>query len=341
MSLFKKSIFLLILSIAPVINVSQAFADYRSDAAAINSAANPQASLTEAKAQNIIPNYSSNPPQTNYYNNPAAMDDQSHLAVGNDAAGMVATSAFNNKGDYDLSDLPRDNSPAITNNDISDIIRLFTVPYSDCHPSATNSELHTINTCDQYYQVTQNSCQINRDINVFSSFTYSCSKNLVYSNRTCNKTLTISCGSDDGDCDSGGINLVSKAITSPDGGPRARSIDWSYSYPFITINTYWVGADIGHMMGYVSANVNFNIINISDIKIFNLRSINYNRSSFSVKLNDIPVSGNQDLIPYLRNGSNVIQISHTAMDVASSSLRIEARQKCCVNPQEVWTEVCL
>jgi hypothetical protein len=95
MRLFQKSIFLLILPIVLAVNVSQTFADYRLDAAAINSAANPQASLTEAKAQNIIPNYSSNPPQTNYYNNPAAMDNQSHLDVGNDAAGMVATSAFN------------------------------------------------------------------------------------------------------------------------------------------------------------------------------------------------------------------------------------------------------
>jgi hypothetical protein len=335
---------------------SQAFADYRSDAALINSSANPQASLTETRAQEIIPNYSSNPPQANYYNNPSAMDDQSHLAlqsrysgqnsgsgtsdIGADA-GMVATSAFNNRGDYDLSDLPRDHSPAITNIDVSDIIRLFTIPYSDCHPSTTNSELHTINTCDQYYQATQNSCQINRDINVFSSYTYSCTKDLIYSNKACNKILTIACDGDNGECDAGGVNLISKTISGNFGGPLASSIGWNYNYPLIAINMYWLGPDIGHKWVSVNSNVDFNIRDISDIKMFYLRSITNRDGNIAVKLNNIRVSNNQDLIPYLRNGSNKIEVFiNNALDGISSNLSIEVHQRCCTNPREIWTEFC-
>ncbi len=318
--------------------IPQAFADYRSDAAAINSAANPQGSLNEAKAKDVIHGYSDTPPQTSYYNNPTAMGDQSQLALKNNDAGIIAKSAFDNKGDYDLSYLPKDTSSPF---DVSDIIKLFTGSYSDCQPTTTtNSGLTTTNTCDQYYQATQNSCQINRNIDVFRSFTYSCTKDLIYTNKACQKTLTITCDDNNGECDAGGINLISKTITSPDGGPRARNIDWNYSYPFISIGTYWVGADVGHMWGYVSASINFNIRDTSDIKVFNLRSISYNRGSFEVRLNNILVSSNQDLIPYLRSGTNTIQVNQVAMDVASSSLRIEVRQRCCVNPQEVWTEVC-
>jgi hypothetical protein len=266
----------------------------------------------------------------------------------------LAPEFFINKGDYDLSYLPRDNSPAITNNDISDIIRLFTVPYSDCHPSTiTNSELHSTNTCDQYYQAIQNSCQINRDINVFSSYTYSCTKDLVYSNKACNKTLTIACDGDNGQCDAGGINLTS----------IASDMAWNYNYPILTISSigdnYWSqwGGDGGSCAYHRS--INFDIRNIDDVTLFNLRSVAYD-DQMLLKINGIQIfvgpdgslqgcrelwrtwtsDPNVNLIPYLRNGINTIEMEVRVGGGGEAWIKIEARQRCCQHPREVWTEVC-
>ena len=347
----RKLIFFLLLAVVVSFEIPQGFADYRSDAAAINFGANPQGSLNETKAKDVIHGYSDTPPQTSYYNNPTAMGDQSQLALNNDA-GIIAKSAFDNKGDYDLSYLSRDTSSPF---DVSDIIKLFTGAYSDCQPTTTtNAGLSTINVCDQYYQAIQNSCQVNRQIDVFSSFTYSCTKDLVYSNKPCNKTLTIACDDNDGQCDAGGISLNS--IQS--------DMLWNYRYPILTIGSigdnYW-----GEWGGNLSRceylrSTSFNIRNVADVTVFNLRSLYYD-DQMEVKINGTrifigpygSISGcreygrtwsatpNIDLIPYLKNGVNTIEMRVLVGGRGEAWINIEARQRCCTNPREVWTEVCL
>jgi hypothetical protein len=169
---------------------NQALADYISDATAIKNSANLEANFNDGKVKDSIPAYNgSNAPQTSYYSNPSAMEDDSHLAANNSDNGKIAVSAFNNKGDYDLSYLPKDNSSTV---DVSDVISLFTKPYSDCQPiTTTTGSSSTIKTCDQYYQPSQNSCQVIRDIEVASSYIYSCTKDLTYTNKTCTQNLNV------------------------------------------------------------------------------------------------------------------------------------------------------
>ncbi len=50
----RKLVFFSLLAVVVSSKIPQAFADYRSDAAAINSGANPQGSLNEAKAKDVI-----------------------------------------------------------------------------------------------------------------------------------------------------------------------------------------------------------------------------------------------------------------------------------------------
>jgi hypothetical protein len=347
----RKLIFFSLLAISIIFAIPQAFADYRSDAEAINSGANPQGSLNETKAKDVIHGYGDTPPQTSYYNNPTAMGDQSQLALKNNDAGIIAKSAFDNKGDYDLSYLPKDTSSPF---DVSDIIKLFTGSYSDCQPTTTtNSGLTTTNTCDQYYQAIQNSCQINRNIDVFSSYTYSCTKDLIYKNKACQKTLTIACDDNNGQCDAGGINL--KSIAS--------DMAWNYHYPILTIGSigdnYW-----SQWGGTVNGcdyrrSISFDIRNVNDVTLFNLRSLAYD-DQMSLAINGTQIfigpygsiSGcreysrtwtanpNIDLIPYLKNGANTIEIRVLVGGRGEAWLNIEARQRCCNNPREVWTEVC-
>lgn len=343
----------LILTITLFFNSPLAKADYITEANNIKNQLNLEANFNEAKVKEVLPAYNGpNAPQSSYYNNYSSIENDSRIAAKNSATGQIVTSAFNNQGDYDLSYLAKNNT---STTDVSDIINFFTKSYSGCEPVTNQNGTRSVTkTCDQYYQANIGNCQTKRVVEVASNYTYSCTKELAYKSKNCQKTLTIKCDNkDSSECNAAGIVLNS--IES--------DMAWNYSYPTLTIGTigdnYWTQSGGANNSCDYRRTINFNIRDIKEISVFNLASIAYD-DQISLTINGVPIftgphnpiagcreygrtwtaNPNLNLIPYLKNGSNLIEIRVLVGGKGEAWIKIDVKQNCCINPQEVWTEVC-
>jgi hypothetical protein len=308
--------------------------------------------ITEKNKQDTPGYITDNPEETRYFNNPSALNPSSPE--------IIEAQKETVGGQFMTETLQDPNRPkiAVSLNDpylskakpeyvrlspeYQEVMTMFTTNYSDCKPVTISSSESETRTCDDFDEMTGGICEVAEEVEVKAEHNYNCLRSRQTEGRICDRSLSIACDSNDR-----GINLVSKTITVGN-TPDIASINWSYDNQFILIDTYCqafppTGSGSWYNILLAHGIVNFNIENISNIKIFYLRSVSnrYSNSRFTVTLNGISISNNQDLIPYLRNGINTIEVDYLnqALTGLSSNLSIEVRQNC-INPREVWTEVC-
>lgn len=318
-----------------MVRSSQSFADYKSDAAAIDASANPKASVNESTAQNVIPNYGAAAPQSGYYNNPTAMDADSQKEMQTNDAGKTAKSAFDNKGDYNLSYLPKDNSSKFN---VSSVIKLFTGVYHDCQPSTTdNPTLYDTITCDQYYSAKDNICQVPRRIDVESIFNYTCTKDLTYTSKTCNISLNLTC------------EEYNYAFP-----PTTHNSLPNFSYSSFSLK-YRTPNRMGQNCGGYNYYWRFNLNSVAQVEEFKFlwaqaddRTMIYINGNL---VHNYPSSGcelgrtyysapNIDLKPYLRAGNNELNVRIIVGGLGEGMGEFRLKYKECKKPVEAWQEVC-
>lgn len=319
--------------------------------------------ITE-KTKQDTPGYTTdNPEETRYFNNPSALNPSSPEVIKaqkETVGGQFMTET--------LQDPNRPKIPVSLNDpylskakpeyvklspEYQEVMRMFTTNYSDCKPVTISSSEFETRTCDDFDEMTGGICEVPQEVDVEAEHNYNCLRSRQTVGRICDRSLSIVCEDNNGQCDAGGINLTS--IDS--------DMAWNYHYPILTIGSigdnYW-----SQWGGTVNGcdyrrSISFDIRNVNDVTLFNLRSLAYD-DQMSIAINGTQIfigpygsiSGcreysrtwtanpNIDLIPYLRNGINTIEMRVLVGGRGEAWLNIEARQRCCNNPKEVWTEVC-
>lgn len=106
--------------------------------------------------------------------------------------------------------------------------------YKDCKADDEIITNNSIETCEQFYDMKQNSCFAKQVVEIDPKYTYLCNKKRDVKEKVCADVLkSLKCKQTSGDCDSGGIVLKS----------LAADMGWSYNYPTLTIGStdqsYW------------------------------------------------------------------------------------------------------
>ena len=324
------------------------------------------------KTKQDTPGYTTdNPKESAYFDNPSALNPNS--------AEIIHAKTKTKRGKFITEILHDQNRPKIpvnlndpylskakpehvkSSSEYQEIVKMFTSNYSDCKPVTINSSDSEIRTCDEFDEMTGGICEVPQEVEVKAEHNYSCLRSRHTEGRICDRSLSIVCDNNNGECDAGGINLTS----------IASDMAWNYNYPILTIGSigdnYWSqgGGDtpINQWWGTYNCSyhrsISFDIRNVNDVTLFNLRSVAYD-DQMEIKINGNRIfigpngslngcreyertwtsNPNVNLIPYLKNGINTIELEVRVGGRGEAWIKIEARQRCCNNPREAWTEVC-
>ena len=315
-----------------------------------------------------VPGYTtSSPPQTQY--DDGNMFDAATLEAADNEAAQFIKDSHDKRPDFDIDP---DTSPIFTKSQaIIDnpqaVIDNLVGRYGDCNQQGGDPLFNDdIRTCDEYIDISQQTCSVGRVIEVDTDYKYKCSSKRNYSTHTCDRTLSLTCQAE-GNCASGGIVLDS----------IATDMAWAYSGNILTIgtiaNNYWQGS-----CSVFERTTRFTIHNLDKIKKFVLQRVGYDdymliklngqvifNGPFGgdrlemvhigggryVKTSDISFnvcelsrswtnSLNIDLIPYLVQGSNELTIKVEVTGSGEGWLQIDSEQSCCSTWVENWTDNC-
>jgi len=181
-------IVILIILLSPVIVLA---IDYNAEA---NSLSSPGLSSFNSGAVDNVPGYEgTNIKEANYYNDSAAMEDDSIHRQRDDEAGQTVSSNFANQGDWQFN---FKNDPMFASEqadfDPYSYVDWLTGEYTDCDPeSGSDIIINDTQTCDQYLASQENACQIPRVVEVDSNYNYSCTKELSYTTKNCTQNLNV------------------------------------------------------------------------------------------------------------------------------------------------------
>jgi len=321
--------------------------------------------------KDAVPAYTtSSPPQTQY--NDGNMFDAATLeSVDNEAAQFIKNS-HDKRPDFDID---KSTSPIFTKSKtIIDnpqaVIDNLVGHYGDCDQQGGDPLFNDdIRTCDEYIEISEQSCSVGRVIEVDTDYKYKCSSKRNYSTHTCDRTLSLTCQAQ-GNCASGGIVLDS----------IATDMAWAYSGNILTIGTiadnYWSGScaiferttrftihnldkihkfvlqRVGYddyMLVKLNGQVIYNgpfggdkleVANIAGGRYVQYDSTNDNKYSFCELSRSWTDTLNLDLIPYLRQGSNELTIKVQVSGSGEGWLQIDSEQSCCSTWVENWTDNC-
>ena len=332
--------------------------------------------ITE-KTKQETPGYTTdNPEETKYFNNPSALNSNSPEVTKAKTATVGGQFMTETLQDPNRPIIPVSlNDPYLSkakpeyvklSPEYQEVLKMFTTNYSDCKPvTITSSEFET-RTCDDFDEMTGGVCEVPQEVHVKAEHNYNCLRSRQTEGRICDRSLSIVCEDNNGQCDAGGINLTS----------IASDMVWNYHYPILTIGSigddYWRqwGGDsdietrdrwgrVSYSRCSYHRSISFDVRNVNDVTLFNLRSVSYD-DQMEVKINGSRIfigpnsslqgcaeygrtwtsDPNVNLIPYLRDGINTIEMEVRVGGGGEAWIKIEARQRCCNNPREVWTEVC-
>ncbi|MEQ9115668.1 MAG: hypothetical protein RLN62_02620 [Rickettsiales bacterium] len=224
--------------------------------------------------------------------------------------------------------------------------------YKDCKPIENEFSYKEKTTCDEYYDVKYDACDINQVVEIDPKYTYQCSKKREDRVKTCHDEITSITCKKAADCDNGGI--IAASVKS--------DMKFVYNYPNLTIGTiqdnYWCGH-----CETVDRVTKFQIRNKEKISEFLLTEAGYD-DHLMVKLNDNiiyigPNGGNKlevrnghvdfgtgtdscergtnwrfgnlnkDLRPFLKEGENVLFMRTIVSGCGEGWIKIRAKQHCC------------
>jgi len=318
-----------------------------------------------------VPSYTTSSPPETQYSSGNMFDAATLEAVDNEASQFIKNS-YDKRPDFDID---KSTSPIFTKaktiiDDPQAVIDNLVGRYGDCKQQGGDPLFSDdIRTCDEYIEISEQSCSVGRIIEVDKDYKYKCSSKRNYTTHTCDRTLTLSCQSQ-GTCASGGIVLDS----------IATDMAWAYSGNILTIGTiadnYWQGS-----CAVYERTTHFTIHNLDKIKRFILKRVGYD-DYMLIRLNghvifNGPFGGdklevanigggryvqydssnnsaysycelstswtqnlNIDLIPYLVQGSNELTIKVEVTGSGEGWLQIDSEQSCCSTWVENWTDNC-
>jgi hypothetical protein len=281
-----------------------------------------------------------NPEETKYFNSGGSMQDDALAKTRNSAEGKLMTESLPNRPQIKVSA----NDPFLKNSNKKaqdEALKMLTGTYEECKAVSLSTTDSEIRTCDEYENRDGGSCQVPQEVEVKAEYNYSCTKERNYTDKTCNKTLSIICdNSSSQSCNSVGIIPV-------DG----------VSYDFTTLKLYfnWTGGSCSQY----TRTLNFNISDINQIAEFRLSNITYDDLG-AVRINGQTVyndtsgasgkfcerarnsggSPNIDLKPYLKVGTNKVEFILYVAGMGWGEANFLLKQNCCNNPQEIWEETC-
>lgn len=267
-------------------------------------------SIISLDSAQLVPGYNDHPPQADYYDNPTNLQSDADKKIKDSTIGKLLTKEIKNRPviDVKVSDPFLSKAQFIEKNP-DQITAMMMDNYSDCRPiiNSSNFEEREKHLCN--------------------------SKKTNYS-QICDKTLKITCAKE---CLANQLTTFSANIA-----------------PNFTV---LIPRQPGSCSTY-SKSFNFTIADLSGIKQFTLTQLSYDDFA-SVKINgvtlfsDIPASArscersttfnsspNINLIPYLVNGNNQIEIKVLVSGMGQVSADFAVSQKCCEQWQENWQEVC-
>ncbi|WP_039459104.1 hypothetical protein [Candidatus Jidaibacter acanthamoebae] len=243
--------------------------------------------------------------------------------------------------------------------------------YTDCKPEEEGSEVKSEKSCDQYYDMKENTCFPKQVVEIDPKYTYLCNKKREVREKLCSDVLkTLKCEKT-GACDSGGIVLTS----------IASDMKWVYQNMVLTLgtiaNNYWGGACVKYFRS-----TKFEVKNKNLIEEFRIIQVGYD-DYMRVTINGVqvyigPESGTQlevvtrpsrwwgqhklvntgtrdfacerntnwqfntniDLKSYLKEGDNQIDIEVIVYGGGEGWVLIQAKQHCCTKWVEEREETC-
>ncbi|MBA8667345.1 hypothetical protein H1Q59_05505 [Holosporaceae bacterium 'Namur'] len=139
--------------------------------------------------------------------------------------------------------------------------------YTDCKPEEEGSEVKSEKTCDQYYDMMENTCFPKQVVEIDPKYTYLCNKKREVREKLCSDVIKKVKCKHTGNCNANGI--VEGSIEP------VKDIYWSYNYPFLIIgnrdsNNTWNGVCLK-----VERTINFQIKNRNIIEEFKLIRVGY------------------------------------------------------------------
>jgi len=304
--------------------------------------------LSTQQDTSTVPGYQGTDiPETQYGNNPMAMEDEARLEVNQNDTGSFVSDSTVNRPQYQFD---RDTDPLLTRSDaIQDDPQSLTgsieAEYSGCQST-------TVSTPAEY---SEQVCTEWRETELHN----------------CTETLQLSCNRPV-ECDAGGIQLHT----------MQSDMRWDYTYPILTLGT--IGDNIwGGYCAIYDRSTTFTIEDIDKVAEFTLIQTGFddwiritvngtvvrvgpyggdrlevvNRELFSgytyqvVQYNatqtggcELSTSWNQslniDIKPYLRTGSNTIDMRVIVAGGGEGWMKFRATQYCDCQWQENWVSTC-
>lgn len=234
-----------------------------------------------------------------------------------------------------------------------------------------NIKTQQLVNCDEAINVETKICNKKRELKIDSKYLYQCNKERQYTNKSCNKTLQIICKQNT-ECDSGGIVLTS--INSD----VAWRYNYPQLVVGTIADNYWGGncalyeRNVKFEIKNKDAITNFRLtgVGFDDHMQINLNGqtiyvgpyggtgialvtvpskgfistrtyVNNGFDNFSCELaTSWYFAQNIDLKPYLLDGENILNFKVIVSGAGEGWMRIDARQQCCNEYDEIWSEDC-
>ncbi len=305
-------------------------------------------SLATSQDANTVPGYQgTDVPETEYGNNPMAMEDEARLQVNQNETGSFVSDSTVNRPQFQFD---RSSDPLLTRataiqDDPESVSGSITAEYSGCQSSAiTTPPEYTEEVCTEWRE----------------SQLYSCTETLEL---TCDRPV---------ECDAGGIQLET----------LRSDMRWDYTYPILTLGTIgdnlWGGycavydrsttftiEDIDKVAEFtliqagfddwISITVNGTVVRVGPyggdrletvyreiIPGFNLTQVQYGATQYGNC--ELSTSWNQslniDIKPYLQTGNNTIDMRVVVAGGGEGWMKFRATQFCDCEWSERWISTC-
>ncbi len=296
--------------------------------------------ITDANKTNTPGYTTDNPEQTKYYSG-ADMSGDINDKVANSDEGKLMTQSLPNRPKVEVSlDDPFLNSARkieTTPQTADEVIAMFTGTYEQCAPIdivATDVETRT---CDFYEERDGGSCLVDQIVEVEAIHNYQCSQTRNTRDKTCNKTLNLSC--------------EESSYVFP---PTTHNSLPGFSYSNFSLK-YQTPNRMGQNCGGYNYYLRFNLHSVDQVEEFRFlwgqaddRTMIYINGNL---VHNYPSSGcelgrayyaapNIDLKPYLIAGNNELNVRIIVGGRGEGAGEFRLKYKECSKVVEDWQEVC-
>ncbi len=296
--------------------------------------------ITETNKNNTPGYTTDNPDQTKYYSG-ANMNDDAINKVANSDEGKLMTQSLPNRPKVEVSlDDPFlqsarniETKPDTAN----EVIAMFTGNYEQCVPVNTTATDIETRTCDFYEERNGGSCLVNQVVEVEAIHDYQCNKTRNSKDKICNKTLSLTC--------------EESSYAFP---PTTHNSIPGFSYNNFILK-YYTPRRMGQNCGGYNYYLRFNLHSVDQVEEFRFlwgqaddRTLIYVNGN---SVHNYPSSGcelfrnyhsapNIDLKPYLRVGSNELNVRIIVGGLGEGNGEFSLKYKECSKVAETWQEVC-